>query len=377
MVFDADISIIGAGVVGLACAAALAESGRDLFVIEQYDGFGRETSSRNSEVIHAGIYYVPGSMKARFCVEGRDKLYSFCEKYGVPYKRITKFITATNPAEVPRLRALMQHANSMGAGKLQWLDGPEAREWEPELRCEAAVFSPNTGILDSHVLMETLERQAEEKDAIIQYHSRLKAIRKLDGGGFELTIDQPSGEEVFTSRVLINSAGLHAQDIARMAGIDTQKADYGIHLCKGEYFAVNNHKLSANIGRLIYPLPCADSRSLGIHTRFDLTGRLSFGPSAEWVDEIDYTVNPDHLDLFYESGVKFLPALERDDLTPDMAGIRPKLQAPGEPQRDFIIREESDKGLPGLINLIGIDSPGLTACLSIADHVDSMVSLLT
>jgi L-2-hydroxyglutarate oxidase LhgO len=374
MAFDMDISIIGSGIIGLACADAVAGGGREVLVIDRNEGFGRETSSRNSEVIHAGIYYTPGSMKARFCVEGRDKLYAFCEENGVPYKKITKFITATNPEEVPRLKALMEHAVSIGAGDLEWLDGAEAMEREPEILCEAAVFSPNTGIVDSHVLMETLERRAEEKGAIFQYHSEVTGIAALSGGGFEVTIDQPSGTDTFTTGILINAAGLGAESVARLAGIDVEKADYRIHLCKGEYFAVNNHALARNIGRLIYPLPHADSRSLGIHTRIDLAGRLSFGPSAMWVKDVDYSVNPGNLDMFYESGAKFLPALKREDLTPDMSGIRPKLQGPGEAQRDFVIQEESGKGLPGLVNLIGIDSPGLTSCLSIAERVGEIVS---
>ncbi len=373
MTFDTDITIIGAGVVGLACADAVSDQGREVLVVEQHDGFGRETSSRNSEVIHAGIYYTPGSMKARFCIEGREKLYAFCDANGVPYKKITKFITATTPEEVPRLQALMEHAVSIGAGDLEWLDGPEAMEREPEIHCEAAVFSPNTGIVDSHVLMETLERHAKDAGTIFQYHSEVTAIRKLDDG-YEIIIDQPSGKDCFTTRILINASGLGAETIAHLAGLDIKKAGYEIHLCKGEYFAVNNHALSRNIGRLIYPLPHADSRSLGIHTRIDLAGRLSFGPSAIWVDHVDYSVDPNNLDMFYESAKKFLPALKRDDLTPDMSGIRPKLQGPGEvEQRDFVIREESDKDLPGLINLIGIDSPGLTSCLSIAEHVLQIV----
>jgi L-2-hydroxyglutarate oxidase LhgO len=369
-----DITIIGAGVVGLAIAAEVARPGRDICILERHEAFGRETSSRNSEVVHAGIYYTPGSLKARLCVEGRDLLYALCERHAIPCKRLTKIIVASSADEIPRLEAIRANAIENGAGDLRMLSRSEIADIEPDVKAEAAFLSPLTGIVDSHSLMAHFERVAQDAGALPSYHANVVGIDRLPGAsGFRVTIEEEGETFDFETRVLVNSAGLGADHIAAMAGIDIDAADYRLRPCKGSYFSVQGPN-ARRVGRLVYPLPYAHGEGVGVHVTLDLQGRVRLGPDVEYTDSRDdYAVDPTKRQAFFESARKFLPFLALDDLAPDMAGIRPKLQEPGEPTRDFVIRHEADRDLPGLINLIGIESPGLTASPAIARHVAGII----
>jgi len=369
---DFDLAIIGAGVVGLAIAAEMAQPGREVCLLERHDSFGRETSSRNSEVIHAGLYYPNGSLKARLCSEGRKRLYLLCERHGIPHRRITKLVVAANAAEVARLESLMENAKRNGAGALEILSKQETHRLEPHIHAEAALLSPETGIVDSHSLMAHLARRAHAQGAVMAYHTRVTGIEPLNSG-YRIHLDEQGQASSFITRQVVNSAGLGAEAVARMAGIETESAGYRLYFCKGEYFALHP-AVARRVGRLIYPLPPGKAEGLGVHVTLDLHGRIRLGPNARYVEEFDYSVDPLQHDSFYESAVRMLPFLKPENLHPDMAGIRPKLQPEGGEPRDFEIREESERGLPGFVNLIGIESPGLTSCLAIARHVASLLA---
>ncbi len=366
---DSEVTIIGAGVVGLAIAEALAGRISPLFVLEKHEKFGMETSSRNSEVIHSGIYYRQGSLKARLCREGRDLLYAYCRKKEIPHRRCGKLIVATREEEKKILEDILAtaRANDVMDGELIGRD--RISELEPHIRALYAAWFPSSGIVDVHSLMASLEKGAMSRGAEMVYRTEVTAIRSLKEGGFAVTLRDNDGSAFeFTTRLLINAAGLYAEHVSRMAGINDPS--YRTHYWKGEYFTLLNGK-HRFIDRLIYPVPEMNTTGLGIHTTPDLTGRQKLGPNTIYLPDqrIDYRVDPSHAREFYERTRVFLPFLEPDDLAPDQAGIRPKLQRPGDPPRDFIIREENDRGLPGLVNLIGIESPGLTAALSIGKHV--------
>jgi len=365
------VVIIGAGVIGLAVAAALAPRHNDLVVLEQHTGFGFETSSRNSEVIHAGLYYPPGSLKARLCIAGQERLYPFCAQNAIPHRRCGKLIVANTDDEQRQVEALYQNGLANGVTGLKMVNRPEIKLLEPMVTARLALLCPSTGILDSHALMRHLERRVLSAGAFIAYQTKVVGI-EYRGSGFGIETVQPNGEALcLTSPLIINAAGLHADQIARLVGIDTFGRGYQIFPCKGEYFRVADRHRGA-ITRLVYPTPT--HISLGIHTRLSLDGALALGPNAFYVDQIDYSVNENHQDDFYFSVREFLPFIQPADLSPDMAGIRPKLQPPGGPPRDFVICAES--AFPGLINLIGIDSPGLTAALAIAEMVAELVRAL-
>jgi len=364
-----DVTIVGAGVVGLACAAELSGRGLEITVIERHDSFGRETSSRNSEVIHAGIYYPAGFLKAALCVEGRRLLYDICRRHGIPHRKTGKVIVAPDAASVSAIERLKEKGDANGVEGLRLLDREEARRLEPDVKAEGALLSPETGIFDSHRFMAHLERKASP-DATFAYNCEAVGIERV-GGGYIVAIRDADGQRYeFSTRVVINAAGLGAERVARMAGIDTAGAGYTIHPCKGEYFRVGGGK-GKTLTHLVYPPPT--EINLGIHTVLDLQGGLKLGPNAFYVDALEYSVDEGHRREFRLGAREYLPFIEEDDLTPDMAGIRPKLYREGEPVRDFVICDESARGLPGFINLVGIESPGLTASPAIARVVARMV----
>jgi len=367
----ADVTITGAGVIGLAIAAQIAGRGWEAFLLEKNETFGQETSSRHSGVIHAGIYYPQNSLKARFCVAGNRALYKLGKRYGIGCQKLGKLIIATTDEEISELEILLNKGQENGVEGLRILSGHEMKKLEPNVEGAAALFSPSTGIIDSHALMRFFIARATEGGVQIAYQTKVVSIEKL-AGGYKVTVEDGKGEFSFTTRVLINCAGLHSDRVAELAGIDIVKAGYKLHYCKGEYFSVSNKK-AALVRRLIFPLPPPKNAGVGIHVTLDLEGRMRLGPDIEYVESLNYAVDNRHKQLFYDSVRKFLPFIEYDDLEPEMAGIRPKLQGPDEDIRDFVIRDEAERGLPGFINLIGIESPGLTASPAIAGYVLSLV----
>jgi len=367
----ADITIIGAGVVGLAIAAQVTSQDREVYVLEKNETFGQEISSRHSGVIHSGIYYPKNSLKTKMCVAGNRILYELCERYDIAHKRLGKLIVATNDEEAEELQTLLERGRRNGAEGLRILSRREIKKLEPNIEGVAAILSPATGIIDSHGLMKYFVAKAEDGGAQIAYKTKVVGIEKV-AEGYKVSVEDSTGEFSFTTRVLINCAGLHSDKVAELAGIDIAKAGYKLHYCKGEYFSIKTSQRGL-VKRLIYPVPPSKITSVGIHITFDLEGRMRLGPSIQYVDSLDYAVDNQHKQLFYDSVRRFLPWIEYDDLEPEMAGIRPKLQEPGGDFKDFVIREESDKGLPRLVNLIGIESPGLTACPAIAEYVCRLI----
>lgn len=367
----ADITIIGAGVIGLAIAAQVARRNRYVYVLEKNRSFGLETSSRHSGVIHAGIYYPQGSLKAKLCVTGNRKLYDLYQQYDIGHKRLGKLIVATEDEERDELESLLERGKSNGAEGLKLLSRQELKALEPNVEGVAAMLSPSSGIIDSHSLMQYFIAKVVEGGAQVAYQSQVVGIEKA-AEGYEVEVEDSEGRSSFITRVLINSAGLYSDQIAELAGIDIDRAGYRLHYGKGDYFSLKRRR-STRVSRLIYPVPPSDITGVGIHITFDLEGRVRLGPDIEYVDSLDYTIDRREQKLFYDSVRRFLPAIEYDDLEPDMAGIRPKLQEPGGEFRDFVIRDESDKGLPAFINLIGIESPGLTAAPAIAEYVADLI----
>jgi len=364
---DTHIVIIGAGVVGLAIARELSASHEGVYVAERHHKFGQETSSRNSEVIHSGIYYPPGSLKARLCIEGRHLLYDYCRKHEVLHQQCGKYMVATNEQEAHQLSDILQRARTNGVESGTFVEAETLRQEEPHINAVKALYFNTSGIVDSHGLMKQLETDAVVRGTMMAYGSQIHNIRKIDGG-YELEIFDEGGLFQFTAQKVINAAGLGAWEVARMVGLNDPA--YQQHFWKGQYWAIGNgkHKM---VNHLIYPVPQTKLTGLGIHATIDLNGGLKIGPDAVYLEngKLDYGVDPASKSAFYHSARKFLPFLQWDDLHPDQAGIRPKLQKPGDPVKDFIIREESRKGLPGFINLVGIESPGLTASLAIGKYV--------
>ena len=353
--------VIGAGVVGLALARHLALGGREVVVLEAEDRIGTGISSRNSEVIHAGIYYPAGSLKARLCVAGNRMLYAYCEAHGVAHRRCGKLIVATEDSQIEALRQLRTRAEANGVGDLQWLDGEEARCLEPQLRAAAALLSLSTGIVDSHGLMRALRRDAEAAGAAIVLKSPVRGGRRT-AAGLEVEV---GGDDPMTLRAdrVFNCAGLGAQGLARSFEGIRPAAIPPLRLAKGNYYGLSG---PAPFSRLVYPVP--SQGGLGVHLTLDLGGQARFGPDVEWVDREDYDVDPRRADGFYAEVRKYWPGLPDGALQPAYAGIRPKLHGPGETAPDFLIQREDAHGLPGLVNLFGIESPGLTACLALAEE---------
>lgn len=374
-----DFIVVGAGVVGLAVAAELTRRFEDQSVVllERHSKFGQDTSSRNSEVIHAGMYYPTGSLKAQLCVEGNPALYKFCEEYHIPHQRIGKLIIARNDSEIPSIEGILKQGRANGVAGLELIDRGQIARMEPNITAVAAVYSPSTGIVDSHKLMAQLERQAQQGGAMLAYKHQVTDVHfKKDG--YEVVFTGPDGAgDSLECRWLINCAGLYADLIPACLGIDTAAAGYKIYPVKGEYFSVAAAK-SKLISHLIYPPPLKSLHGLGTHVTKSLDGRARLGPNAHYVDELeDYDVDIAHGEEFYQAARTYLPFVEREDLQPDMAGMRPKIQAPDAPVADFVVRHENDRGLPGLIDLVGIESPGLTSCLSLAKKVAGMIAAAT
>lgn len=360
---DVDAVVIGAGAVGLAVARALARAGREVLILEAENAFGTGTSSRNSEVIHAGIYYPTGSLRAQLCVRGKALLYDFCASHGVAHQRCGKLIVATSDADLPALHKLQATALANGVTDLRWLSEAEANAQEPALRCVAALLSPSTGIIDSHGLMLALLGDAEAAGAMLALCAPVQAGH-ITPQGIELDVggDEPMQ---LRARTVVNSAGLQAPALARrLAGLDAATIPRD-HLAKGCYFSLPG---KAPFSRLVYPAP-GQSSHLGVHLTLDLGGQARFGPSFEWVDTLDYTVDPAGADHFYAEVRRYWPALPDGVLQPAYAGIRPKISGPGEPAADFRIDGPETHGVPGLVNLFGIESPGLTSSLAMADLV--------
>jgi L-2-hydroxyglutarate oxidase LhgO len=357
-----EVLVIGAGVVGLAVARALALRGHGVIVAEATGGIGNGVSSRNSEVIHAGMYYPSGSLRARHCVAGRRMLYAFCESHGVPHARCGKLIVATNDLEQAKIEGIYEQGIANGVEGLSFLTGAEARALEPSLSCTGAILSPETGIVDSHALMLALQGDLESAGGMIAFHAAVEQIGR-DGTEWNVRV---GGAEPTTLAVdaVVNAAGLGAQALARA----TEGYDPGcvppLVLAKGNYFGCIGKPA---FSRLIYPAPV--DGGLGTHVTLDLAGRMRFGPDVEWIEGEDYEVDPRRAESFYASIRRYWPALPDGALVPDYAGIRPKLTGPGEKAADFLIDGPAEHGLPGLVHLFGIESPGLTSCLSIAEDV--------
>jgi L-2-hydroxyglutarate oxidase LhgO len=368
---DVAVTVIGGGVVGLAIAAELAPRYSPLFVLERNAKYGQETSSRNSEVIHAGIYYAPGSLKASLCVEGREMLYTLCEANDIPHRRVTKIITATKPEEEAELERLYKVGTTNGA-PLEFLTAAQVHALEPHITTVGGLLSTSTGIISAHGLMDYYYHAARHHAAEVQLHCTVVGVEKRPDG-YQVTIDEGGQQSSFTTEWVINAAGLESDTIASYAGIDIDAAGYHLHYCKGSYFALPS-SMNSLASRLVYPVPT--KHSLGVHVVIDLGGRLKFGPDVEYLTERkqQYDVDPAKRHAFAESVRRILPVVKDEDLTPDMSGIRPKTQAPGDPAHDFIIAHETARGLPGLINLIGMESPALTASAAIARHVAGLMT---
>jgi L-2-hydroxyglutarate oxidase LhgO len=360
-----DCVVIGAGVVGLAVARALALRGREVMVLEAADAIGTGTSSRNSEVIHAGIYYPQGSLKARLCVEGKELLYAYCADRGIGHRRCGKLIVATSEAQVTLLRGIQDKAAANGVNDLVLLTREQARALEPQLECVAALHSPSTGIVDSHSLMLALQGDLENAGGLVAFNSPL-ARAQCAGDAIYLTAEDGTA---LVARTVVNAAGLHAQHLAgRFAGLPAQHVPPS-HYAKGNYFTLPGR---SPFSRLIYPVP--EAAGLGVHLTVDMGGQAKFGPDVQWVDSPDdLVVDPARGDAFYAEVRKYWPALADGVLTPGYAGIRPKIQAPHEAAKDFLIQGPRDHGVAGLVNLFGIESPGLTSSLAIGDYVSRLV----
>jgi L-2-hydroxyglutarate oxidase LhgO len=360
-----DCVVVGAGVVGLAVARALALRGREVLVLEAANAIGTGTSSRNSEVIHAGIYYAPGSLKASLCVQGRALLYHYCHERGINYRRCGKLIVATEPAQVAQLQGIADQARRNGVTDLKLLSGDAARQIEPHLVCEAALLSPSTGIVDSHGLMLALLGDLENAGGVLALNSPLEKAC-IAASGIELFATD--GTQL-RANVVVNAAGLQAPALAaQFAGLDPKHVPTAFY-AKGNYFTLATR---VPFSHLIYPVPQA--AGLGVHLTLDLGGQAKFGPDVQWVDSPDdLAVDPARGDGFYAEVRKYWPGLPDGALLPGYAGIRPKISGPGEPASDFMIQGPREQGVPGLVNLFGIESPGLTSCLAIGDRVAELV----
>jgi L-2-hydroxyglutarate oxidase LhgO len=373
MIENVDVCVVGAGYAGLTAARRLAQAGREVIVLEKNRGIGEETSSRNSEVIHAGLYYPAGSLKARFCVEGRERLYAYCAAKAVAHRRCGKLIVAVHEAQRPKLEALRKSAAANGAHDLDWLTGSEARALEPNVLATAALWSPSTGIVDSHALMLALQGDLERGGGSVAVLSRcIGGRRRGDTVEIDCSVD---GEALrLRARTVINAAGLYATQVARALGDLPAQEIPAPRYAKGNYFVYTG---KSPFTHLVYPLP--EDGGLGVHATLDLAGRARFGPDVEWLapgtepDSIDYDVDASRGAAFYAAIRTYWPGLADGGLSPAYAGVRPKISGPGEPAADFAIRTSGDAGMPRIVHLFGFESPGLTASLAIGAHVRSLL----
>lgn len=364
---DVECVVLGAGVVGLAIARELAMAGCDVLVAEQADGIGTGTSSRNSEVIHAGLYYPPGSLKAQSCVQGKALLYAYCDERGVAYKKTGKLIVAHDESELAQLDVIQQRALDSGVTDLYRISAAEAAALEPELRCHSALVSPSTGIIDSHGLMLALQGDAENHGAQCVFHTPFQQGRHLQDGGFELEFGGDAPVRL-TTDIVINATGLYAPVVARQIRDTPHDRIPTPRYCKGSYFTLMGR---SPFRHLVYPVP--NEAGLGVHLTLDMGGQTKFGPDTEWINEIDYRLDENRAQGFYNTIRRYWPALPDDALVPGYTGIRPKIAARGEPAADFMVLGPAQHGVAGLVHLLGIESPGLTACLALAQHVGAML----
>ena len=355
-----DAVVIGAGVVGLSIANEICDVFDNVIVIEKESAFGQHVSSRHSGVVHSGIYYKPNSLKAKLCVEGNKLLYDFAESNDIDYLNCGKLVVGHDDNDLKKLEALLDNGKINGVKGLRLLSYKESLKIQPKIKCQNSLWVPSAGIIDSHGVMAHIEKEAISKDCLVYYNSEVTSIEKI-GDSYNLLIKNRN--ERIRSPIVINSAGLWCDVVARMLGINR----YQIHYCKGDYYQSNRYR---NLKCLIYPLP--DKIGLGIHTVLQLDGSVSFGPNAYYVDEIDYDIDDRHLDTFYASINKYID-IEKEELSVDFSGIRPKPFTENEEPRDFVIKNEVDLGFPNLINLIGIESPGLTCSLAIGNYVKDML----
>lgn len=365
MAADIDCVVLGAGVVGLAVARELALAGREVLVVEAAEAIGTGTSSRNSEVIHAGIYYPQDSLKARLCVAGKHMLYDYCAQRGIPHRRLGKLIVAATPEQSAQLGQIALRARLNGVEDLYEISGAQARELEPELVCDAALVSPSTGIVDSHALMLSLQGDAENHGAQCVFHTKFDKGQILRSGEFLLQFEGDEAMEL-TANCVVNATGLSAPAVAHKLQGQPQESIPEAYFCKGSYFTLSGR---SPFSRLIYPMP--DSAGLGVHLTLDLGGQAKFGPDTEWIDHEDYSLDARRADTFYDAVRRYWPALPDGALNPGYTGIRPKIVGAGSPAADFVIAGPSTHGIAGLVNMFGIESPGLTACLALAKTTHS------
>ena len=364
---DFETTIIGAGVVGLAIARELAAQGQDVLLIEQHGIIGSETSARNSEVIHAGIYYPKDSLKARLCIEGKQMLYDHCGSHGVPHERIGKLIVASDAQQNAALDSIQAHAANNGVEDLVRLNLAALKQLEPELGAVSGIYSPSTGIVDSHAFMLSLQGDAESNGAQIAFNTRVKAWQELNTGGYELRCIADD-EMTISSQKLIISGGVHSSRLCNQSRFMHKDRIRPTQYAKGNYFRLAGR---APFSHLIYPVP--EPGGLGVHLTLDMGRQARFGPDVEWVKALDYEVDPTRSEKFYAAIRSYWPGLPDNSLEPDYAGIRPKLSGPGEPNSDFEILGPDELELPGFVALLGIESPGLTASMAIAKHVSRLL----
>lgn len=386
-----DVVVVGAGAVGLACAAELARRGRQVLVLERHAALARETSSHNSQVIHAGLYYPQDSQKAKCCVRGRELLYQRCAELRIPHRQTGKLVVATEPQEIAALEALRVRGGANGAPGLQMLGGAAVAKREPAVRARAGLLSPRSGIVDAHALCLSWAAELESGGGALLCGCEVLSLSRAPrgwriaarSGATPPALHTPPAAEAaggaavelaeVEAAAVVNAAGLWADRVAALAGVDVEAAGYRLHPCKGDYFALAP-AAPLRFSHLVYPVH--GRAGLGVHITLDLAGRVLLGPDANYVVRPDYAVDADKAAQFAEAAGRYLPGLRAEWLSPDQAGIRPKLAGPGESFRDFVVAEESARGLPGLVNLVGIESPGLTAAPAIAEQVAGLLDSL-